>query len=274
LTELARTGDAKAFYNIGIAYQDGVGVAQNDAQATRWFKAAADKGLPEAQYNLGWQYDNGRGVAQDYKEAARWYEAAARQGLAIPQTALGSMYLDGLGVPKDHKEAVRWWRAAANQGYAPAQREMQRDLDAIFSSKDERPSLGQYTSVALKRVAGTFIVPVLVNNVMTLDFTIDSGATDVSIPADVVLTLLRTGTLHKDDFFGQKTYTLADGTTIPSQTFSISSLKIGDKVVENVTGGIAPVRGSLLLGQSFLSRFQYWSIDNQREVLVLEDAPQ
>ena len=33
-----------------------------------------------AQYNLGNKYDNGTGVAQNYAEAARWYRLAAEQG--------------------------------------------------------------------------------------------------------------------------------------------------------------------------------------------------
>jgi len=32
---------------------------------------------------------------------------------------------------------------------------------------------------------------------------------------------------------------------------------------------ITPLKGSLLLGQSFLSRFKSWSIDNERQVLIL-----
>ena len=36
---------------------------------------------------------------------------------------------------------------------------------------------------------------------------------------------------------------------------------VGDVVVENVTGSVAPAQGSLLLGQSFLGRFKSWSID-------------
>jgi hypothetical protein len=47
-------------------------------------------------------------------------------------------------------------------------------------------------------------------------------------------------------------------------------MKVGDKVLENVTGSIAPVEGSLLLGQSFLRRFRSWSIDNTKHVLLLE----
>ena len=53
------------------------------------------------------------------------------------------------------------------------------------------------TEVHLVREAGTFRVPVLINGVIELNFTLDSGASDVLIPADVVMTLLRIGTLNK-----------------------------------------------------------------------------
>jgi hypothetical protein len=112
-------------------------------------------------------------------------------------------------------------------------------------------------------------VPVLINDAITLKFTVDSGAADVSIPADVVMTLIRTGTLLDNDFLGSQTYILADGTQVPSQTFRIRTLKVGDRILENVTGSIAPIAGSLLLGQSFLSRFKGWSIDNEKGVLTL-----
>ena len=116
---------------------------------------------------------------------------------------------------------------------------------------------------------GTFKVPVTINRQLTLDFTVDSGAADVSIPADVVMTLWRTGSIAEDDFLDSQTYRMADGSTVPSRRFRIRSLKVGDRVLENVTGSIAPVAGSLLLGQSFLARFKSWSIDNQRQALVL-----
>jgi predicted aspartyl protease len=98
---------------------------------------------------------------------------------------------------------------------------------------------------------------------------VDSGASDVSIPADVVGTLVRTETITDADFLGKQTYQMADGSTVPSMRFVIRSLKVGDKTLENVTGSIAPVAGSLLLGQSFLSRFKSWSIDNQMRALIL-----
>jgi predicted aspartyl protease len=132
------------------------------------------------------------------------------------------------------------------------------------------PTSSAPTLIPLQLEGGTFTVPVLINNKLTLNFVLDSGSSDVSIPRDVVLTLMRTGTLNAADLFGNRIYQMADGSTVPSQTFRIKSLKVGGKVVENVIGSIAPVEGSLLLGQSFLSRFKSWSIDNQRQVLVLE----
>ena len=125
------------------------------------------------------------------------------------------------------------------------------------------------TEVRLKEHGGTFVVPVQINGAITLDFSIDSGAADVSIPADVFSTLLRTDTIGGSDIIGRQTYVLADGSESRSTTFTIRSLRIGDRVVENVKGSVAPSRGDLLLGQSFLARFKSWSIDNTTHKLLL-----
>ena len=132
------------------------------------------------------------------------------------------------------------------------------------------PSSNPGTSVRLIREAGTFKVPVRINGVLELHFTGDSGAADVSVPADVVMTLIRTGTINDSDFVGEQTYRLADGTTVKSGTFRIRQLQVGERTITNVLGSIANVEGSLLLGQSFLSRFQRVSFDYGQGVLVLE----
>jgi predicted aspartyl protease len=124
--------------------------------------------------------------------------------------------------------------------------------------------------VQLNSDGGVLTVPVEINGAITLDFIIDSGASDVSVPADVVSTLIRTRTIRPSDFIGQQTYILADGTEAPSAVFVIRSLKIGGHVVENVRGSIGSPKGSLLLGQSFLRNFRSWSIDNRKHALVLE----
>jgi hypothetical protein len=126
--------------------------------------------------------------------------------------------------------------------------------------------------VMLKRDGENFAVPVTINNTITLDFLVDSGASDVSIPADVILTLIRAGTIQSSDFVGTRTYRLADGSTVPSTTLIIHKLKVGDREVENVMAGVSDVKGSLLLGQSFFHAFDSWSIDNRRGALILKSG--
>jgi predicted aspartyl protease len=132
-----------------------------------------------------------------------------------------------------------------------------------------QPQPSQQSNVPLSTDGGVFVVPVE-NSTITLDFAVDSGAADVSIPLDVFSTLKRTGTVKDSDILGQRTYVLADGSKSQSVSFRIRSLKVGNRILENVTASVAPSGGMLLLGQSFLGRFKAWSIDNASHKLVLE----
>ncbi len=130
--------------------------------------------------------------------------------------------------------------------------------------------------VKLDKRQGIYQLPARINNVITLDFVLDSGAAEVVIPADVVLTLLRTGTVAEEDFLPGQSYTLADGSSLRSPRFIIRTLAVGGYGVSNVAALVAPVAGDLLLGQSFLERFNRWTLDNQRAALILEprDSPE
>ena len=121
----------------------------------------------------------------------------------------------------------------------------------------------------MKKSGGTFEVPVRINDVVTIYFTIDSGAADVVIPSDVVSVLLRSGTVKEDDYIGKQTYTLADGSKLPSIKFRLNSLQVGDQVLTNVVASVAPASSGPLLGQSFLSRFASWTLDNGAGTLTL-----
>jgi hypothetical protein len=46
----------------------------------------------------------------------------------------------------------------------------------------------------------------------------------------------------KRAIFRQKDLSLADGSTVPSMTFVIRSLKVGNHLLENVTGSVASVQ--------------------------------
>jgi clan AA aspartic protease (TIGR02281 family) len=116
---------------------------------------------------------------------------------------------------------------------------------------------------------GTFSVPVLVNGTMRLNFLIDSGASDVVIPADVFKTLFRSGTIDETDILGKQRYSMADGREGETIAFRLRSVRVGSVTLSNVTASVTPAAGSPLLGQSFLSRLRSWSLDNRRSVLIL-----
>jgi len=61
-------------------------------------------------------YDNGRGVSEDDAEAVRWFRLAAEQGNGSAQYNLGVMYINGDGVPKDRVLALMWCLLSASQG--------------------------------------------------------------------------------------------------------------------------------------------------------------
>ncbi len=116
----AEQGHANAQFYLGILYDTGMGVAQDQAESLKWYRLAAEQGVANAQYSLGIIYDKGEGVAQDYAKAASWYRRAAERDFAKAQFSLGVMYEKGLGVPQDYAEAVKWYRLAAAQGNAKA----------------------------------------------------------------------------------------------------------------------------------------------------------
>ena len=102
---------------VGWCYY-GIGVTQDNKEAVKWWKKAAEQGDKIAQCNLGGLYYVGHGVLQDYKEAVKWYTKAAKQGYIDAQCNLGSCYYNGHGVDQDSQEAVNWWKKAAEQRYA------------------------------------------------------------------------------------------------------------------------------------------------------------
>jgi len=120
----AEQGNAKAQNNLGGMFHTGRGVSQDNKEAVKWFRMAAEQGDMRAEFNLGLMYSKEEGVTRDYDEAAKWYHKAAEQGYAAAQHNLGIAYVNGIGVPKDIDQAVKWFRKAADQDNADAETEM------------------------------------------------------------------------------------------------------------------------------------------------------
>jgi TPR repeat protein len=99
-------------------FQKGLTAAQSGdfATALREWKPLAEQGNAVAQTLLGVMYDKGDGVPQDDKTAVKWYKLAAEQGVARAQYNLGLMYGLGRGVIQDNVYAHMWWNIAASSG--------------------------------------------------------------------------------------------------------------------------------------------------------------
>jgi hypothetical protein len=127
--------------------------------------------------------------------------------------------------------------------------------------------------IPLRLSGNSYIVPVLINGRIWLDFILDTGASDVTIPDDVATTLMRAGTITKEDIGREQNYRTANGGTVKGTQFRIHSLQVGEGdnavIAQNVDGSIGGPQGSLLLGQSFLRRFRSTTIDHVNSVLII-----
>ena len=79
--QLAERGNVQAQFNLGMMYENGQGVRQDDAEALRWYRKAAEQGYAKAQYNLGLMYANGHGVHQDFNLSKEWFGKACDGGV-------------------------------------------------------------------------------------------------------------------------------------------------------------------------------------------------
>jgi hypothetical protein len=134
----AEKGSAVAQRNIGLMYDEGLGVPQNGKKAVKWYRMAAEQGEKLAQYYLGTMLEEGRGVPLDYKEAVKWYRLAAGQGHVKAQYKLGLMYLKGQGVLQNSEIAYAWWSVAASKGHEEARKYKQSAQEQMTAEQIEK----------------------------------------------------------------------------------------------------------------------------------------
>jgi len=131
LAARAESGDAKAQYQLGMAYFKGIGIERDPQLALRWIEKAAEQGYGEAQYTLGAMHHGGRGALQSFPLAYKWFERAAQQNHAEAQFSLGVMYRNGQGIPLDKSKAYIWFNLAAAQGHERAREARDNVLPAL-----------------------------------------------------------------------------------------------------------------------------------------------
>lgn len=99
-------------------------------------------------------------------------------------------------------------------------------------------------------------------------FTLDTGASDMVINRHIERDLLLDGIIQRSDYLGETEFILADNTFVTGQLVRINNVQIGDFTVNNVVVAIVD-NANLLIGTSFLDKFQDWSLNRSTKELIL-----
>ena len=77
------------------------------------------------------------------------------------------------------------------------------------------------------------------NNVITMDFILGLGASNVLISPGLLIVLIKSGTINAADFIGNEIYQSADGSVAKSKTFYLRKLMIGNTEILNVRATVS-----------------------------------
>lgn len=116
ITRSAEGGCAIAQFYLGTLYQEGELVGYDDPKALKWLTAAADQNYPPALNRLGAVYQRGLlGVAEDDARGSEYYRRAADYGDARAMINYARALEIGVGVEKNTGAAIAYYRRAAAQ---------------------------------------------------------------------------------------------------------------------------------------------------------------
>ena len=123
-TEAAELGSIKALFNLGVAFDHGYGVQQDEAKAVELFKQAAMKGHVESRYNLGGNAME-KGV---YNCAVKHFLISAKNGCSMSVDMIKKMFMARVATKEEYAKVLK--------GYQDAMEEMKSH------DRDEAEGLG------------------------------------------------------------------------------------------------------------------------------------
>ncbi|CAB3233526.1 unnamed protein product [Arctia plantaginis] len=124
LRSAANRNHAPAMYNLGLCYENGLGVSTNEKMAMEFYRSAAALKHPGALYNLGVFYGQGRGGLKiDQETATRLLRLAAVQG---QQDAINALKALEDTIPENPNKDRNGWSYPhspflQNDNYIPTQ---------------------------------------------------------------------------------------------------------------------------------------------------------
>ncbi len=113
----AKLGVASAMHNCCIMYIEGQGTASDEEKSFYWCRKAAENDHVKAMYNLSWIYLKGTLCKRDEAEGLLWLRKASENGHAVACFDLAEIYSEGnFTVVQDKAQALYWYEKAAELG--------------------------------------------------------------------------------------------------------------------------------------------------------------
>jgi len=152
-TEANSADRASCQYNVGSAYDHGLGIRQDFVQARIWYTKAADAGNPHACNNLSFFYLGKHDVPVNERLAMSLRRRGVENGCWMACTNLGKSYVYGTeGVTKNIPEAVRLFKKSidlVSEGNQYANYELGRIYEkGLVGKADVRLALQYYREAA------------------------------------------------------------------------------------------------------------------------------
>lgn len=123
--------------------------------------------------------------------------------------------------------------------------------------------------IPLTNYNGVYKIWVNIGNLKE-QFILDTGASEISLSQNSEEELISKGIIKKEDYLESALFRIANGSIVSCRRVNLKQIKVGNFIVKNVIASIGVSEAPLLLGKSFLDKFNKWSIDNNTQTLTLE----
>ena len=138
------------------------------------------------------------------------------------------------------------------------------------SNQEPTRSIGKKTILKMENDNGVKYVWIEING-LRLKFIFDTGASSICISSSEASVLYRQGTLQKEDILDIQYFQDATGTISAGTSINLKTVKIGDRVLNNIKATVIDnSQAPLLLGQTALEKFGKISIDNDKGEITFE----
>jgi len=109
-------------------------------------------------------------------------------------------------------------------------------------------------------------------NGITETFQFDKKETSLFISSATALQLLKTGMIDKNDFQGDATKIIGEGTIAEKAVFTIKEMRVGNKTVKNIEATInSKIKSSILFGETVLAKFGSYTIDEKESQIIFTE---